>query len=512
MIEYLNPLCWGRWGSAFVSGWFLSFPVRNTPKTIPALALIGLFFVCAFAALSQSSDWRGRLLDRQLQSAFEREDFGAAELTLNRKLGQTPDDTELLFRLAITKDALGEEDKAISLMQQLAKVGRSEKAARWLLSNKYINAKEPLKLNDDEADDYADLLKLIYKESPKDLVIKNLYANYLVATKDYAKAIPLLDDLARVQPMRGFQAALIARSMGNTATANRLANRTLGAVEKLLKEDPSNPTLALAVAQNQLFLEQHDDAVQTLNRAIARAKKDEDKRNLSISMGDAIVAWISHLENSGAASTMDRVQILKMLQSALQYAPNNPRVLTLVADQVLATMDEDSEEMSVLRRALVSGASPGIAHFIRGTAALMKNDMKRAETSLELAAKELPRSGAILNNLAVVISMKDDNNLERALQISESAIKMSPGATPHFYETRGQILFRMERYTDAIPDLEKALKVTSLAPDAHKSLAICYDKIGESDIANMHRAATSTEPGKSGPQTSPEMESNEDGN
>jgi tetratricopeptide (TPR) repeat protein len=487
MIQYLNPVSWLKWGGQFVSGWLMSFPVRDTPKSFPAVALILLLVVCTIAAYSQTSDWRGRLLDRQLNAAFAKDDFGTAELVLTRQLEQKPNDTQVLFRLGVTKDALGEEEEATELMQRLVDIKQDEQAARWLLDKNFLSKNKKLDVADDEADEFGRLLTLVHKESPQDLKVKQLLVNYLMATKDYNKAVPLLDDLSRYQPMRGLQAAALSKQLGNTATANRLANRTLETVQKLYEEEPTNPTLALAVAQAQLFLEQHSDAVQTLYTAIGRARKDDEKRTLSISMGDAIVAWVAFLENSGTTTSKDRVRVLKMLQVALRYAPNNPRVVSVIADQVLATMNENSEEMAALRKALVAGTSPGIAHFLRGTAALMQDKYDIAERELELAAKDLPKSGAILNNLAVVIALKEDGDLERALKISEMAIKQTPGASPHFFETRGQILFRMKKYEEAIPDLEHALIVDSLAKNAHKSLAVCYDELGDTEIADMHR-------------------------
>jgi tetratricopeptide (TPR) repeat protein len=176
-----------------------------------------------------------------------------------------------------------------------------------------------------------------------------------------------------------------------------------------------------------------------------------------------------------------------MLQSALEYAPNNPRVLTLVADQVLAAMNEDDDQLVAVREALINGSSAGIAHFIRGTAALLRDDVDSATTSLKLAAEHMPQSSAILNNLAVALAARDDGDLEQALKISDSAIKQSASPTPYYYETRGQILFRLGRYLDAIPDLERALPIESLAPGAHRSLAICYKNVGEPELSLLHQ-------------------------
>jgi tetratricopeptide (TPR) repeat protein len=416
-----------------------------------------------------------------------------------RQLGQSPEDARLLYRLALTRNELGKSEDAADLMRGLANFKRHEQAARWLLEKEYFG-KDWGSLEADQKDEFGRLLALIHEQNPDDLSVKQLYADYLIASEKFTLAVPILDDLSRIQPMRGLQGAALLRKLGNNAAADRLAKRTLEAVAQLSEEDPTNSVLALAVAQNQLFLKRYTEAVGTLERAVRRAKTDEQRGKLSQAIGDAMVAWVSTLDEPPNKSVSDRLRMLKMLQVALEHAPNNPRVLTMVADQVLATMNEDDEQVRAVREALIQGSSVGIAHFIRGTAALMKDDIESAATSLKLAAEHMPHSGAILNNLAVALSVRDDSDLEQALKISESAIKQTKNPTPHFFETRGQILYRLGRYIDAIPDLERALAAKELAVGAHQALAECYAEIGEEELSRLHREAAGDLAEKSSPE------------
>ena len=489
MLRNLNPLLWLRWAGQFVYAWAQSISWRDAPKAIPAIVLMMVLTVTGVIAFNDSSNWRTDLLNNQLQVAWDEENYETAELVIMRQLRKRPDDAQLVYRLALTRDVQGETENAIELMRDLTKIKAHEPAARWLLQKNFVG-KEWDKLSQEEQDEFGMMLALIHKKKPDDIPIKQLYADYLIASQRFPQAVPILDELSWIQPMRGLQAAALSRKLGNNSTAQRLAKRTLDAVAKMSEEDPTNSTMALAVAQNQLFLRQYDEAVRTLDRAVKRAKTEPERLHLSQAMGDAIVAWVSFIEQSPANETAnERLRVLNMLQVALRYAPNNPRVLTLVADQVLATAGEDDQQIQAVREALINGSSIGIAHFIRGTAALMKDDIESATISLQLAAQHIPQSGAILNNLAVALSMRDDGNLEQALKISESAIKQTPNPTAHFFETRGQILFRLERYIDAIPDLERALLVESLAQQAHASLATCYEKIGEKELSKLHREA-----------------------
>ncbi|TWU30801.1 Tetratricopeptide repeat protein [Novipirellula artificiosorum] len=241
--------------------------------------------------------------------------------------------------------------------------------------------------------------------------------------------------------MQGLRAAAIFRQLGQHTESDRLAEQSLASVSQLWKEQPTSAAIALAVAQNQSFLQRHRDSVKTLDTALKRAKTADDTKVLRAAMADTIVAWVHYIEASRGESEEYQPQSLQMLQLALQYAPNHPRAFAWIVNLDLA------------------------------------------------AAETLPQRGAILNNLAVAMATRQGGDLEQALKISESAIEYTEDPSPHYYETRGQILMKLERYTDAIPDLERALKVESLQRNAHKSLVTCYDAIGQKEIAEQHRKA-----------------------
>ena len=118
----------------------------------------------------------------------------------------------------------------------------------------------------------------------------------------------------------------------------------------------------------------------------------------------------------------------------------------------------------------------------------MNEDIANAMLHLELASELMPQSGAVLNNLAVAMALRDDPDLEMALKISNAAIEQTERPTPHFYETRGQILYQLGSFQAAIPDLERALAEPNLAKKAHEMLAVSYDRVGDRELANAHRA------------------------
>ena len=91
-------------------------------------------------------------------------------------------------------------------------------------------------------------------------------------------------------------------------------------VSKLSEEEPTNTVLALAVAQNQLFLHRYAEAVKTLDRSIRLAKTKEEALRLNQAMGDSIVAWVTYIQEESDDTKTEQTRVLKMLQTALQYA------------------------------------------------------------------------------------------------------------------------------------------------------------------------------------------------
>lgn len=489
MLRYLNPLTYLKWIGQFIYAWGMSLPWSSAPMTIPALALVLLLSIASVVAFSSSSNnWRSNLLKRQLMTALDTDDFDTAELLLQRQVLERPDDGDLRFRLAMIQSEKGKEDEAVAQMQRLVSQKRHKEAARWIVREKFDKRKWS-DLNEADRQEFGDLTKLMFDEYPKDAAVKNLYADYLIASGSLVKALPILRDLARANPLRGLQAAAVARRLKLFEEADAIAERSLNAMSTMSEEDPTNLSVSLAVAQNQLFLERFSESIQTLDRAIKLAKTPQEQQLARQAFGDAIVAFVKHIEENSQGTVAERVKILEWLRIALDHAPKNPRVLTVVSNQVLATLNDDNDQINAVREALVKGVSPGVAHFIRGTAALMENDSELATRELKLASEHMPLSSAVMNNLAVVLLHNENVDLEQPLKIIQEAINLSKSSPPHYYETRGQILMRMERYEDAISDLERALTVLNLEKKAHQDLAICYEKIGDVEMSKLHEQA-----------------------
>ncbi|WP_203545330.1 tetratricopeptide repeat protein [Candidatus Laterigemmans baculatus] len=443
---------------------------------------------------------RTLLLNKQLGDAVERDDWKTARVVLHRQLRMAPDNRQAQFELARALYATGEQDQAVQLMRQLVYseepsptenptqdltrfYGADPQAAEWLVENLYLpNPWE--ELSDQEKQELLGLLAWLNHLMPEQVSVKQSYAEHLLKAERYAEALPVLVELMPESPGIGLRAAIIARALGDADQAKRYAQHSLEKFATLVSQRPSDASLALALTRCQIFLERYPDAVQTLRDAMDRCP--QERSLLEHALAKAYVTWAATLRGKPDPTVQDQLQILAHLQHALEYAPNNQHVIQMVADEVLAAAESDDEQVASLRESLLRGTSPGISHFIRGTAAVLAGDDAKGAFHLELAAKSLPDSHVILNNLAFVMSRQENSDLEQALRVAETAIAQAMPPTPYHYETRGQILCQLGRYVDAVPDLEAGLAVPALAAAAHRSLAICYEQLGEEELSAQH--------------------------
>lgn len=499
----------------FVDSWLASLPWRRLVGALPFLLVVSFIAASYFLASgAPDAGFRGRVLDKQLRGAWARDDWKVARLVLNRRLRFDPDNREARFQLALAIDALGDPERATQMMYGLVFDERQSRqaeaedgeageetmgevalqrsadlrAAAWLVENRFGDRPWE-ELESDQRRALLALLGLLHRAEPDNLPIRQLYAQRLLAAGRYSEALPVIAGLIPQRPGAGLQAAIIARGLGETARADDYARQASDHFTKLLEAEPANAAVALMRARCQVFLEQHGEAVRTLHGALARSDEDEQRAALSQHLAEVLVAWAQATEAEAGDDPAQRLRILKMLQVALQHSPKNPRVLSMVAGQVLATAEQDDAQIVALRESLTQGTSPGVSHFIRGTAAVIKGDHDDGVFHLRLAAKTLPGSDVILNNLAHVVAERDPGDLDKALKIAQMAIRQTKQPTPYHLETRGRILFKLGRWQEAIPDLEAALVVPQLAAEAHRALAECYARLGKAEMSAQHRRA-----------------------
>jgi predicted Zn-dependent protease len=177
---------------------------------------------------------------------------------------------------------------------------------------------------------------------------------------------------------------------------------------------------------------------------------------------------------------------LRLLDQGLRYDPRNTDLLNRLAAAVRFQGEEADQARAALQGILARGEGSAMAHFALGVDAWQRGDHSASTVHLEEAQRLSPEAPVIANNLAWVLCQGPPENLARALELSNIALKRSPD-NPSFHGTRGEVLVRLGRWKEALPDLEAALPRNPKDPLLHKRLAEVYDKLGVPAMAAEHQ-------------------------
>jgi predicted Zn-dependent protease len=121
-----------------------------------------------------------------------------------------------------------------------------------------------------------------------------------------------------------------------------------------------------------------------------------------------------------------------------------------------------------------------------GAAAAVENDVPRARLLLRRVVDEDPKHAVAWNNYAWALSREPETDLPKALEAANQALELVPDEF-RFRETRGQILLALERWQEAVDDLEFALNGMPDMVAIHASLATAYEHLGQTELAAIHR-------------------------
>lgn len=247
-----------------------------------------------------------------------------------------------------------------------------------------------------------------------------------------------------------------------------------------VEQDESDVVARVSLARGKLIGGDYGEAERILLNGIANT----DDRRLREVLTQVYVAMADQYTSDLPQDLAERLEFLK---KALHYTPNHPGTLNRLAAFVRYSGSEADAARAILKDLLANGQVPATVHLVLGSAAAADGRWDEARLHLEQAYRADKRLPAVLNNLAWVLTNGDPPELDRALSLADAALELAP-SHPEIRATRGQILARLERWHDAVSDLEAALASFPNRPTLHKVLADAYDALGDDEMAQRHRA------------------------
>jgi Flp pilus assembly protein TadD len=254
------------------------------------------------------------------------------------------------------------------------------------------------------------------------------------------------------------------------------------------KAEAGDETALLACGQAGIFMETYKEAATVLRRGL----DVHDTLPVRRSLAAVYAAWA---RSKGSGLNADAESQLNLIQQGLRFSPADLVLLQLLLDLTKKTGGEAAVARETWQKLLTEKMPSWIVHILLGLDDWQRGEHKSARVHLEQAHRLSPESGWVANNLAWMLLKGDPPDLERALALADAAVKQAP-EDPRFRDTRGQILLNLERWQDALADLELALRGREDNPGVHEALATAYDKLGMSDIALKHRRLAEGKPAR----------------
>ena len=490
----------------FSMEWWYSRDFRRIWLLAPAVVLgLGLGGVTVFAFVLNESGKVGHY-EKQLEQA-KLDGDEPRTLLLERKLQQLGFERldEVQFRTAMDLQKKGDYAAAVGLVKELAPLEQPGYAlahlwlANELISGKFAIPEEEMVKEFETHVAYASML------APEHELTQRFQIELQVRTGPMNdELLSKIETLSRKQPDLHTALAHEYLLQGRTADAKRSARSAIRDFESSRRRPFSGGTKDietksyedltavgyLRLAECYKIVGNSDAELELLSRAAERFPNDPGVTSVFLARCVDVFKTLELTDE----------KVLSLASSILRQDPDNKEVtLRLVrglAAQSIAPQATNSEKVAnacndVAIELQNEGLLPLEVYVFAGDYHLLKKNTSKAIEFYTRACKMDPSASFAWNNLASIWSTSEPLQLGNALKAANRAIGLNPD--PNFYDTRGQIFVKLQRWEDAINDLEFALSgsIPNLA-DAHRSLATCYDALGKPEQAQAHKEILAT--------------------
>jgi tetratricopeptide (TPR) repeat protein len=343
-------------------------------------------------------------LDRQMGN------FDDAGKELEQARGLAPDNLEIPFQEAVLEDTLGNEAKAISLLQDVLK--KTEKA-----DGKY----NPAEANNRAI--YLQRLGTIYRSQ-----------------EDYDKAI---ETYQRIVTLGGDQAPRGEALIVETLQLNQKNHKAMQAAEAALKKYPKNREL-LMLRASLLGQEGHrDEAVGQLEKMVTGNADDRD-----------IYLSIAQIYSQAKLYAKAEEVIQKAL--ALSNNPDDQEYARFLLGSVYEREKKFDQAEEQFRKVLeVDPLNDAAANYLGYMLADRGVRLEESVKYIKDALKIEPNNGAYLDSLGWAYHKMNRNNMAQAPL--EKAVKLIPN-DPTIREHLGYVYLALGEKVKALQEWEHALK------------------------------------------------------
>ncbi|WP_354667641.1 tetratricopeptide repeat protein [Lentibacter algarum] len=276
----------------------------------------------------------------------------------------------------------------------------------------------------------------------------------------------------------------------------------------LLSDAPSSDTLMFARVA-QFLRPEHVDAALLVAQILEKMGQHEAASDAYRTVPQDSPAF--HVAELGRADTLRAVgkddAAIEVLEQLTKTHPDLPVVHTAHGDlmRLLERFDEaiaSYDKALDLRAEAASG--DWFIYYTRGIAYERLGDWEASEADFRRALEISPEQPNVLNYLGYSLVEKN-RKLDEALEMIERAAAASPNSG-YIIDSLGWAMFRLGRFDDAVPHMERAAELMSIDPVVNDHLGDVYWAVGRKLEAEFQwkRALSFVDQGDTSQEADPE--------
>jgi tetratricopeptide (TPR) repeat protein len=452
-------------------------PLASVPALAAGIAALVVARYAVSASELQLSAWYAGEAAKHAQAGDSETALLCYEWLIQKE-GAKP---ELCYAQAMAYQAKGDRRRALSIFQTLAPADQQGgyppahlAAARLLFESGDGSeaTKRAIEMHLQRAEDGPQVNEAV-----------SLLGRFYAMTGRPEKAIDYLLRGAEREPALLLFVTRLARDLGRESLAHDTAEQARRKFRERTEAKLDDPDARCAWAAATVALGDFPGAIAILEEGI-RLSADPRYRTV---LAQVYAQWA--LDKPGDKDNPVALQEhLERLIRGLKADPNNSdlrRQLGVVIDRKGNEADDLRSTLLVLVAEGKTGATP---YALLGYDAYRRGHLEEAGNYWEQAFKLDPSVAFLANNLAWTLSHADPPDLTRALDLVNRALVKHPNE-PEFRGTRGFILAKLHRWSEALPDLKAEVAAFPGRANAHLSIAEVYDNLGLRDLAAVHRQA-----------------------
>jgi tetratricopeptide (TPR) repeat protein len=459
-----------------------------TPAVLVATGIVGL---AGMSLNTPTQELQARYLS-EAKSAFQAKDYARALTCYERIAPNAADRPEVLYRLALTAEAAGDNARVATLMRELAPDDKKGYPPAHYWCARQILSASPSTPRALAAAEVHLLRALDGELDDRDAVHGLLGSIYLNAGR-LDEAEFHLTKAATAAPVFRLPLARVFAIRGNAAKARQEAEVATRFFRDRARSDPTNVPSRLAWADAVTFLEDFPTAVGILEEGQASTNRTIYPQAIA----RVYVAWYDVRKK---LTEVPAGELIALLDKGLNHDPSNRDLLNRLIEQLrYGGSGADQGRKSLQELLAKGGTAVGPIHFALAIDARLRGDSDGEKLHLERAFQLDPKTGLVANNLAWVLSQPPNPDLPRALALINVSLDREPN-NPNYLDTRGRIYLAMGRWKDALADLEFVLTKAPDTSGLHSALAEVYEKLGHPALAAEHKTiAAESAPKKRSP-------------